>query len=459
VDRLLSELLTHGTLDPDAVAWAEQHLADERLSADTSLLELDLVDEAGLLHALARCYGVAVASPSDLEGLSTELGRRLPHGFSRSFSLCPVRLSGDTLTALVSHPLSEGSRQELGELFGLQVHELLAPVHYLLVAEEKVYGATLDDRHRAIETRLARRRRAPSLEAVTASLGGAASLADAVDALLDYASCFVEFPCLFVCRGDSVRVACSRRAGREGPESVPLPGPGSALSPALLHGGSFFGAPSGTPADRAFFAALGRPLPRRVFVAPVPAARARGTFVYADNADRGIAARWIAELMLLVGRLWQGSFESRRTRSDGDPPLGPSDADETGARAFPALTPDDQAAVYRLQLAASRAHMHLPEFVDELLRSRGGSPAPATATTALMEEMKLLFERLATDIPAHLARGMQAALRDVAPPMPPPRGTTPPSAAASVELVAAPAARSEPEGYQARRRKAQRVKL
>ncbi len=81
--------------------------------------------------------------------------------------------------------------------------------------------------------------------------------------------------------------------------------------------------------------------------------------------------------------------------------------------------------------------MPLDSFVDDLFRGRGVRSAPED-TAALVCEVKELFEKLATDIPAQLARGMETALREIVPRVasgrppalsptePPPAATGPP---------------------------------
>ncbi len=107
-----------------------------------------------------------------------------------------------------------------------------------------------------------------------------------------------------------------------------------------------------------------------------------------------------------------------------------------------------------------------------------GEPATATPATgremdmsaALVGEFRGLFEKLATDIPAHFARGMEAAFRDLAPRIAAP---TPASAASTAEAPAARAAaaaatlefKQEPQAprevadYRSRRQKSRRVKF
>jgi hypothetical protein len=458
VDPLLEELIADGILDVASATWARRHQAEHGGAIDVALLELELIDEEGLLRALARCHRTKAAAPSDLENIAPELAKRLPQGFSKSFSLCPVRLVGKDMVALVARPLAAAAKQELRELFGLQVRELICSPHHLAVAAEKVYGVPLVDRNRELEQRLARKRGGPPLERVVSNLARASSFAGAVEELLQFANRLVDFPCLLVSQNGKLRVAVARRGGATAPLSVPLPGAASSLGPAFLHNGYFFGPPAGSDADREFYAALGRELPRCAFVAPVPRARTKATFLYADNRDRGIATRWVAELTLLVGRLGHKSGE-RPTELAAEAVAAPLSVSTPATPARAQLSSEERSVLERLRVAAAEASMGLVPFVEDLLqRSRVSGAAREPPAGVLMDEMKLLFEKLATDIPAHLARGMQAAFRDM--------GTTQASeparvaaAVPAVTLVQTPAAPKETASYQSRRQKTARVKL
>jgi hypothetical protein len=290
-------------------------------------------------------------------------------------------------------------------------------------------------------------------------MGRAPSFAAAVDELLDFATRLVDFPCLFVSQGRELRVATARRAGLSAPACIPLPATGSSFEPAMTHGGYFFGPLVGNDADRRFYESLGRDVPRCALVAPVPRARTKRTFFYADNAERGIAARWVAELIVLVGRL--GPLRKPEQTATGklhENRIAP----QAGLTSVAAVAPnaDDQRVLARLRAAAVEAEMDLAAFVDELLRRREASSRHEPAASALIDEAKVFFERLAADIPAHLARGMQAALRDMAGSRNGPSAplTVAPTAG-GVELVQTPTARTEPASYSARRQKAPRLKL
>jgi hypothetical protein len=220
---------------------------------------------------------------------------------------------------------------------------------------------------------------------------------------------------------------------------------------------------AGSADDLRFYAALERALPRWAFVAPVPAG-AR-TMLLADNGGRGIAVQWAAELTLLLarlgrwGRAWLGPWPDEGAATvEAPPPPAAAESPAPAVSAPPALTEKEWPAIERLRQAAADAGMELDEFVDELLARH--RPDSAAAASAMVAEVKGLFERLATDIPTQLARGMESAFRDLVPRLgtAPPRVESPP-ASAGVDLVLKPAAPREVASYQSRRGKSTRVKL
>lgn len=132
----------------------------------------------------------------------------------------------------------------------------------------------------------------------------------------------------------------------------------------------------------------------------------------------------------------------------------------------------ERAVLAKLSRAAAEEGLRLDVFVDRMLASRtDAQAAPAIAPASLfVGEVKGLFERLAADIPMQLARGMEAAFRDLAPrvggasvpahapgPVAAPAPQRP--AAADIEIVQKEGAAREVASYQSKRRKTERVKL
>ena len=176
MDPLCRALLDGGAVDDGGLDLLQEHLAAHGGTADLALLELDLVDEDGLLGALEQSSGLPAARPADLATAEPAVAARLPLAASESFRLCPVRLQPDGVVALVTHRLPERWEQELHDLFSLAVTQLVAPAHYLAVARQAVYGVPLEERAQALEQRLARRRKGESAGAVVAAMARAPSL-------------------------------------------------------------------------------------------------------------------------------------------------------------------------------------------------------------------------------------------------------------------------------------------
>jgi hypothetical protein len=242
------------------------------------------------------------------------------------------------------------------------------------------------------------------------------------------------------------------------------------LGAALRYGGYFAGPVARTPADRRLFGALGRPLPRWGMAVPVPADGDRRLVFYADNGPRGIATSWIAKITLLTSRLGRlgasGPGESSTSFEEAFEKLVDSSAEPEGDRPPPdPWTPGERDVMIRLRHAAAGAGLTVEELVDRLMREKGVRPPPedggdAEDAAALVGEIKALFEKLASDIPAQLARGMETAFCKMAPRLAAVSPAVPKSAAAAgVGLVRKETAEREVPSYRSRRRKTRRVKL
>ena len=497
MDRLIAELTASGTLDSAGVQWAQAYQAEHGGELDAVLLDLELVHEADLLKALGNRFGLSPAAPEDLTDIDPAVGQSLPLSFSKSFFMCPVRASGNDLVALVRSPLVAENVAELRDLFGIEVQQRVAPSHHLEVARERVYGVAVSPRTQKLEERLQRHRAAPDVNRVLGRLARAASFADAIVEMFEFAQCSVESSCFLVDR-DSALHCVVYRDGSTRAAAIGAPNPACTLAPAVIHGGYFLGPVAGTEADREFFASIERDVPRWAFVSPVPAAGEGKVVFCADNGARGIPTRWVAELTLLAARVGQRGAEERAAAPaepvavapaagviaspladapGSEPPPAISEPapqpDPPAAPAEPAVSEADQRVLERLRGAAAVAGVSVERFVDELLREREAPtvprPAPeasAVATAAVVTEVKGLFEKLATDIPTQLARGMESAFRDLVPRLgtpaagaPPAAAAPRPSAAAAVELVQKAPAKREVSNYRAKRRKAARVKL
>jgi hypothetical protein len=109
--------------------------------------------------------------------------------------------------------------------------------------------------------------------------------------------------------------------------------------------------------------------------------------------------------------------------------------------------------------------MTLSAFVADRLLHPATAP-PADPTSTLLVELKGLFDKLATDIPAQFTRGIEGAFRDLAPRLAasardpvPYQGLASPALASTVDWVATDPTPREVPDYKSRRRKTARVKL
>jgi hypothetical protein len=483
MDPLGKELADRGAVDVAMAEFAQTYAAREGVALDTALLELDLIDEEDLLQVLAARHGRPAAQFSLLDQVDASVGAKLPLGFSQTFRMCPVALEGSRLVALVEAPLPAESLQELRELFGLEPRQLIAPAHYLELARSRVYGEEPSSRTRSLELRLARRRQGDDVRAVIERLSQAPSFATAAGDVLSFALTRLEFACLLSARDDGLKVVASITAKPPVGALLPAPAPTSTIFAAIVHGGYFFGPLVANDADRALFASVERPVPRWAFVAPVSTSRGTAAVLLAENGDRGLAQRWGAELALLVARLGQRANQELYTRGDAPSPQRPA-VPATAVNPAVERVDEENRVLERLRRAAAAEDLPLEDFVERLLlthASRADAPverksepvvekpqAPDDATSALVGEVRGLFEKLATDIPANFARGMEAAFRDLVPriaaagPAPPATAQAPPtpSAASTVGIeIKAPSGPREVADYRSKRRKAARVKM
>jgi len=472
VDPLLEEVASRGAFGGGTLQWVRSHQAATGLSIDATLLELDLIDEDSLLAALGARFGMPVAKPSDIERIEPDLATAFPEGFGRSFGLCPLRRSGNEVVVLVERPLAAESIDELRDLFRITPKQVLGAWHQMALARARVYGAALPDRCKALEDKLSARRNAVPIARVLSRVSESAELGAAVDALLEFATARIEYACLLSFERGALRVIRASGRGAAAGASVPLPKAPCSISAAARYGGYFVGSPSGEEGDVEVYAALERPVPRCAVIAPV-ARRGDTSFLFcADNGSNGIATTWVAELTLLTSRLGQRGGDlgalARETpepppkKQESEPPV-PIVANEPApsapAQAEPAIDPTELSVLDRLRTAARASGLPIGSFLDELLRDRAVRGDAATSA-ALVGEVRGLFERLATDIPTQLARGLESAFRDLVPRVA--AGTAPiaqPRAAEVAIVRSAPETPREVQSYQSRRRKAPIVKL
>jgi hypothetical protein len=474
MDRVLDELTRRGLLGPREVQWARECSDERKIPIDSALLVLDLVDEEGLLRALAACTGIVAASGATLREIDVEAAKGLPQSFARSFSLCPLRRSANRVVALVNWPLPSESVQELKEVFRLEVEQMVVPSHVMAMALERIYGVPAGPFFHELEERIERRRGIEDVASVLGRLRGAASLSDALAIVLTFATARAEFACFFARQGDALRPLTVSASGTVKGAPLALPDRASTIWPALSQGGYFLGPPSRSEADDRFYRGLQRPLPRWVCVIPAPVGLRSSLLFYSDNGARGLATRWVAEWVLLVSRIGQtGGIRSDVGVPVTSPATGGADGERDTSRVASGaespgttVTVEERRVLDKLAGAAASAGQPLDVFVDRLLAAQPHEAVDeATRTALLVGEVKGFFDKLASEIPAHFARGMEAAFRELAPrmvAMGPPAGAPAPSAArASAELllVAQPAAPREIATYQSKRRKTERVKM
>ena len=451
---LLDKLIARGDLYPVAAGWARAHQNERGGTLDSALLDLDVIDEEGLLKGLESCLSMTAATPADLAAIDPELAEQLPKDIRLHTSMCPVRLSGEQLVAMARAPLSDKLLEKLRAL-GLQVRQLVAPAHYVALARGRVFGSRVNDHTEALEARLARRRDV-DLQRVLAKVAEAPEMVSATAAVLDLSASLLDFCCLFEVLDEGLRVLAARGGlALTGP--FPVPDGDCTLAATFQRGAKFAGPLAGSDLDRRLYQALRRPPPKWVFAVPVLANAGSTTILYADNGPRGMAPRWVAELTLLAARL------SRRAGGAVEHGQQAAQDDEDQAAAVAQQSPAERAALEKLQQACAEAGVPLGSFVDALLR--GGKPqtGPDSATVD-MDAVQELIQKLAADIPKQLSVGIQSALRNMPPryaaaPGALPAGAVPRSPASTVDLVHQEAGPRKVGDYRSRRKRTRRIDL
>lgn len=498
MEPLLPDLARQGVLDAGSVEWAQSYHRTQGVALDTALLELDLIDEDGLLKALGDRYDMAPALALDVLYIDGEVAARVPEGFGSLFRACPIRIESGELITLVAKPLRRETVRALRELYECPVSQRVVTSHHLTVAWNRIHAVALDERSHALEERLEARRTAPSVARALANIGTAPTNARAVEQVLAFARRFVEFAGFFVFHDGDLRLAAS--SDGEG-RAIDAPGLDCSLGAALRHGGYFMGPLAGNAADQAFYEQLRRPLPRWAFAAPVPNSASATVVFAADNGPRGLAKRSIAELTLLVSRLarvesdWLDWWSLATPEANPDSTVRAAEisgreditlesaaettlaettlADATSEEQLapepvaPVVSSEEALVLERLRQAAEIAGLPLVAFVDSLLQARAAPPA-VDAAAGFAGEVKDLFEKLATNIPAQLALGMESAFKELVPrlqtgsvaaPAYPAAAAAPTRAPAQVALVKKDAGPREVKSYASRRKKTKRILL
>jgi len=104
------------------------------------LLELDAVNEAELLAALARVYALPLRDDLKPEEIDAELATRVPISFAKAHSILPVREQDGRVEVAVADPLLTDPIDDLRFIFpGLAVDPILATRRSILTCINNVY--------------------------------------------------------------------------------------------------------------------------------------------------------------------------------------------------------------------------------------------------------------------------------------------------------------------------------
>jgi MshEN domain/HEAT repeats len=162
--RLASLLVQEGTVSAKKMAEAFQRQVIYGGTLDTILLEMDIVDEATLIDALARASQLPTAGdlPSGESLQAAGASRWFPHSVCERFRAVPISLEGNVLRVLVTDPPDRKQLDELGYLLSLSVDPIIVPEHRFMQAVELVYKVPLPARFQSLTGKL--RQRAPKVD-------------------------------------------------------------------------------------------------------------------------------------------------------------------------------------------------------------------------------------------------------------------------------------------------------
>lgn len=151
--RSLGSLLVHeGLVAPDRMAEAIERQATFRISLDTALLEMGLLDEAAMVRALSSFTGYPPAD-TNLLGLASDAAAAFPRDWAEQLGLAPCRVGPDEVLAVACRPLEPARLEELSARVGVPVRLHAAPEFRVREAFARVYGGALPDRHRRLVAR------------------------------------------------------------------------------------------------------------------------------------------------------------------------------------------------------------------------------------------------------------------------------------------------------------------
>lgn len=372
-ERLTESLIRRGHLTQRQADEAHQRQVMMGGALDTSLLELELVDEGRLLESLSAAYGLATASPRHARADRDERAlRAFPAQWADKHMLAPLELDADgaTLTVLSPAPADVNLIVRLGDLLDLAIRPLLAPefrvherISFLYGIEPPARFATLIEEHGVASTSTPTTPPTPTTPApfppvgepakpATLSFGEAVSrLRDANDrdeivrTTLLYAIRDLEHASVFINHEDHLEGWLGFGPGSDSVPQLRVElTPESAFRVVLDTRAHYLGPLPNDASHGDFLKKLGRPHPRAVLIIPIRIANRTVALLYGDNGGDPIAPRIAADLMLFTTHVQMALSElllRRKAQSLSELPSESTSSPGVPLPSTPLVTPPD----------------------------------------------------------------------------------------------------------------------
>ncbi len=154
-DALARLLLDEGLVPAEGLERARARQAEAGGALDTALLELDLADERTIADALARAFGLPPAPTSAFLDPDPRARLAFPAKVAERHGLVPFGLEGRELLLAASCPVDHAVLEEVSFMLSLHLHPHAAPEWRVWALIERLYGAPMSERMRALAARLA----------------------------------------------------------------------------------------------------------------------------------------------------------------------------------------------------------------------------------------------------------------------------------------------------------------
>lgn len=327
-ERLTESLVELGTLEADRAEEALDRQVLQGGALDTSLLELDLVDETSIIAGLEAAYGLSVADAQRALGPADPRALRVfPEPWAKKHMLAPLELSadGEQLFVLSPAPLDAGLLSRLGELLEISLMPVLAPEFRVWQRLARLYDLEPPERFRPLIGELGQSARPsdppvlspPPARAPPTASSPPLGFSEAVNRLRDaqdrdeivrttlrYAVANLEVVVMFINHDSHLEGWMGMGPGTERLPHLKVDLTSESAFRVVLDTQAHYLGP--LPSDEAhgeLLGHLGRSRPRSVLIVPVRIRNRTVALLYGENGAEAIAPRVAADLMLFTTHL------------------------------------------------------------------------------------------------------------------------------------------------------------